>query len=535
MEYIRSNEIDPKNTLFHFSRIDNRISIEKNGLQAVAGGENEAANDKNNKTIYFSKGIAGILKAVDVWARWEYDKYARQEHSKGHEIKQEYEEHIIEGEDDSYDKDIMTEVIFDKLYDDFKNRQYYTVDLIEGKDGDFEFGDIDVKKILSRDKQGRPYPGSLWKYGPYSDFGTLENPNNKQEEWNMNTKTGDRTISADRLKIVETMDGRSDGLSVIIEAYNQYRGMIPKENDELFEILDNFIAYAKERYKNDRDFKKGSIDYGKRDINADEQKKYQTINQINLNKTKKNRLFSFISKIINKIKSTTKRKDVKMLPKATQVIREKSSPKSNSRNELIESLRFESTNNEQNPFPSDEEIVKNMNINEKFYSFNMEEIDTKIRIPKLTKNGEQLYLYRKNVKSKQLGAINYKIQSVYYIINKSGEIVGRVPISISNPTALNMDYWIKDEFQGQGIGSVVLEEIVRQIYNEKAFNGIDFKASKFPETDKTEIQNIQLEISDDNDASIRIATKNGFSKIGERSYALTLKEYLDKKQERNEI
>ena len=252
-------------------------------------------------------------------------------------------------------------------------------------------------------------------------------------------------------------------------------------------------------------------------------------------KTKKNRLFGFISKIINKIKSTTKRKDVKMLPKATQVIREKSSPKSNSRNELIERLRFESTNNEQNPFPSDEDIVKNMNINEKFYSFNMEDIDKKIRIPKLTKNGEQLFLYRKNIKSKQLGAINYKIQSVYYIINKSGKIVGRVPISISDPTSLSMDYWIKDEFQGQGIGSVVLEEIVRQIYNEKAFNGIDFKASKFPETDKTAIQNIQLEISDDNDASIRIATKNGFNKIGERSYSLTLKDFLDMNQERKEI
>ena len=207
----------------------------------------------------------------------------------------------------------------------------------------------------------------------------------------------------------------------------------------------------------------------------------------------------------------------------------------NQREVFLDSLRFESTNNEQNPFPSDDDIVKNMNINEKFYSFNMEEIDKKIRIPKLTKNSEQLFLYRKNIKSKQLGAINYKIQSVYYIINKSGKIVGRVPISISDPTSLSMDYWIKDEFQGQGIGSVVLEEIVRQIYNEKAFNGIDFKASKFQETDKTAIQNIQLEISDDNDASIRIATKNGFNKIGERSYSLTLKDFLDMNQERKEI
>ena len=338
MEYIRSNEIDPNNTLFHFSRIDNRESIEKNGLQAVAGGENEAANDKNNKTIYFSKGIAGILKAIDVWARWEYSKYAKQEHSKGHEIKQEYEEHIVEGKDDSYDKDIMTEVIFNKLYHDFKNRQYYTIDLIEGKDGDFEYGDIDVKKILSRDEQGKPYLGALWKYGPYSDFGTLENPNNNQEEWNMNTKFGDRTILPDRLKIIETLEGRSDGLSVIIEAYDKYRGMFPKQNDEMFEILDNFIAYAKGRYKNDKDFKEGSIDYGKRNINADEQKKYQIINQISLNKTKNHSILNFISKIVNRIKNTVKRKKFKMLPEASQDIREESDSKANPRNEFIESL-----------------------------------------------------------------------------------------------------------------------------------------------------------------------------------------------------
>ena len=169
------------------------------------------------------------------------------------------------------------EIIFNKLYDDFKNRQYYTVDLIEGKDEDFEFGDVDVKKILSRDKYGRPYLGTVWKYGPYSDFGTLEEPNNRQEDWNMNTKIGDRTISSERLKIVETEDGKTDGLSVIIEAYDQYRGIVPKENDAMFEILDNFIAYTKERYKSDIDFKEDSPDYGRRDINIDEQRKYQSI------------------------------------------------------------------------------------------------------------------------------------------------------------------------------------------------------------------------------------------------------------------
>lgn len=77
MNYIKSNELDYEHTFFHFSRISNKESIEKNGLQAVAGGENEAGNDKENPTIYFSYGIDGMLKAIDVWIRWEYNRLAK--------------------------------------------------------------------------------------------------------------------------------------------------------------------------------------------------------------------------------------------------------------------------------------------------------------------------------------------------------------------------------------------------------------------------------------------------------------------------
>ena len=265
MEYIKINEIDQFNSLFHFTRIDNRDSIETNGLQAVAGGENEAWNDKDNKTIYFSKGVDGILKAVDVWCRWEYDKLALNDSSipRGH---------------DGYDHKVMYDVVFDKLYNDFKNRQYYQIDLIEGID--FDFNDIDIKKQTSRDDLGRPYIGAVWKYGPYSNFGTPEEPNNTQESWNMNTKMGDRVIPSDRLRIVETEDGRSDGLSMIINLYDKYRSMVKPENNYMFEILDDFIAYSKLRYANDDDYQQGISDLGRREVNQDEALKYQEINKV---------------------------------------------------------------------------------------------------------------------------------------------------------------------------------------------------------------------------------------------------------------
>lgn len=272
MEYIKSKDLDYMNSFYHFSRIDSRESIERNGLQSVAGGENEAIGDKDNKTIYFTKGISGVLKAIDVWARWEYDRYVR---TSNLDINYGYQ---------GYDKSVMEKVIFDKLYNDFKNRQYYIVDFIEGKDGDFEYGDIDVKKIASRNSEGVPYRAAVWKYGEFSDWGTPENPNNAQENWNMNTKIGDRVITSDRLKIIETENGKTDALSFALESYMKFRSLIPEEDNSKYEILDNFMSYAIERYKTDKDYEEGMPDLGRRVVDKQEEEKWQRVNKIDTQK-----------------------------------------------------------------------------------------------------------------------------------------------------------------------------------------------------------------------------------------------------------
>lgn len=268
MEYIKSSNIDIDRGFFHFTRIDNRQSIQDNGLQAVAGGENPAGSDKYHKTIYFVKGVVGMLEAIDVWARWEYEEYVK------------HADHRINHGFEGYDKSVMLEV-YEKMYMDFKDRFYYSVDFKEGKDGDFEYGDIDIKKATdSRDEQGKPFPNAMWKYGPYSHWGTPENPNNEQEIWNMNTKIGERTIPVDRLKIIETENGRTDALSIILEMYDKYRDKVKPERNWMFEILDNFIIYARERYKNDRDFADGMPDVGRREINLERQEELQRTNKV---------------------------------------------------------------------------------------------------------------------------------------------------------------------------------------------------------------------------------------------------------------
>ena len=126
----------------------------------------------------------------------------------------------------------------------------------------------------------------------------------------------------------------------------------------MFEILDNFISYAKEKYMEDVDFKKGAPDYGRREISVEEEKKYQSINKINIsgnedkdkdntngtsnenNKNiKQNRLFSMISKFVDRIKRRFKSQDVKMLPKDSQDTSKEESTKTDLRKDFIESLK----------------------------------------------------------------------------------------------------------------------------------------------------------------------------------------------------
>ena len=255
MRFVKIDDLDTNDTFFHFSRIDSRNSIERDGLQAVAGGENEEVNDRENPTIYFSKGVEGLLKAIDVWIRWEYYRFVKKTDK---EIKRGFS---------GYEEDIMYRV-YKKIYEDFKKRQYYSVSLIEGIE--FVYGDIDVKKPVSRDENGIPYEGSIWTYGPYSNW-----ENDYQEIWNMNTIIGERVIPKERLKIVENSEGKSDALSVIMEIYEKYRN----EFEEDFSILDRFILYAKDRIKTDLDYK-SLIDLGRKEPSKEEEEKYRKINKI---------------------------------------------------------------------------------------------------------------------------------------------------------------------------------------------------------------------------------------------------------------
>jgi len=155
-------------------------------------------------------------------------------------------------------------------------------------------------------------------------------------------------------------------------------------------------------------------------------------------------------------------------------------------------------------------------LNDKVYI--LDSVDRKIKISRLTKSGEQLYLYRNGIKSKQMEGHQF-IRAQYFLIDPKGNAVGRIPVSINNPDTVSIDYWISEGQRGKGVGTVALEEVLKQIYDKKEFDNLEFLSINYSDTSRTGIKNIVLEINDDNEASKRIAMKNGFKKSGENTYA----------------
>ena len=179
--------------------------------------------DHENPAIYFMYGMDAILENFDAWIRWEYNRDL-------------WKDQHREQMDENIDKEIMKKT-YERVYEDFKNRNYYKLDLVEGEnpetsDYSLEAEDIkkrlryeDYKKALQLYEQKKidfkpEYPIKQIKFmgGPYTDTKSL-----KQDNWNRNTHIGNRTIPVDRIKLIETADGRSDGLSIIIDRYDKLK------------------------------------------------------------------------------------------------------------------------------------------------------------------------------------------------------------------------------------------------------------------------------------------------------------------------
>ena len=210
-------------TLFHFTNKNNLSYIMKDGLTSCNHErENETKNDKDMPVIYFSKGIDGLLKIMDVFIRWEYDQLAKK---------------LGMPTGDVYvDKTIMDQV-FEKLYEKEKNRIYFSLNLIEGNDpltSDYSAREKDFKKIIARQRGYINSPNMIWEWGIYSNLDS-----EIVEDWNMYAHLENKAIQPNKINLISTENGEFDALSILFEARKLYSGNYDLED------LDSFLNYVK--------------------------------------------------------------------------------------------------------------------------------------------------------------------------------------------------------------------------------------------------------------------------------------------------
>ena len=228
-----------KKIFLHFTRKNNQESIEKIGLNPNVKKENAVGNDKEVPVVYFSEGLDGMFEILNTWVRFEYYMQVQEKRRLGLDVKFGHEE---------VDSDILKEV-YEKMYEDLKDRIYYSVDLEEGID--YEKDGIDDKKVdLKTRLENNDIPEHIiedakWQYGD-GDYGNFDDI--KQEKWNRNTIRG-RVIEPEKLTQIVSENGSLSALDIMLEKYENY------DNTKLENLkeLEELVEYCKERKKEEQD------------------------------------------------------------------------------------------------------------------------------------------------------------------------------------------------------------------------------------------------------------------------------------------
>ena len=236
------NELENKEKqeiFLHFTRKSNQERIEKIGLNPNVKKENAVGNDKEVPVVYFSEGLDGMFEILNTWVRTEYYMNVQLKRRLGLDVKFGHEE---------VDSEILKEV-YEKMYEDLKDRIYYSVDLEEGID--YEKDGIDDKKVdLKTRLENKDIPEHIvedvkWQYGD-GDYGNFDDI--KQEKWNRNTIRG-KVIEPEKLMQIASENGSLSALDIILEKYENY----DKTKLENLKELEELVEYCKERKKEEQE------------------------------------------------------------------------------------------------------------------------------------------------------------------------------------------------------------------------------------------------------------------------------------------
>ena len=240
-----------KKVFLHFTRKNNQESIEKIGLDPNVKKENAVGNDREVPVVYFSEGLDGMFEILNTWVRTEYYMNVQSKRRAGINVKFGHEERNPE---------ILKEV-YEKMYEDLKDRIYYSVDLEEGIDY-FEDGVDDKKVDVAERIKNRDIPEEIvkdvrWQYGD-GDYGNFNDI--KQEKWNRNTIRG-KVIEPEKLTQIVSENGSLSALDIILEKYESH----DKTKIENLKELEELVEYCKERKKEEQEL---VVDEQKNEENA---------------------------------------------------------------------------------------------------------------------------------------------------------------------------------------------------------------------------------------------------------------------------
>ena len=249
---------------FHYSWKKFLELYDKKGIEPDIGENSDGIDFE--PSIFFSKGLEGVLELWDVWLKWRLNRQnnpqykgndldeikATSERFKSGNISEEEKQNWYYWMDYLKEKrylynNEMLKKLFEYQYNEMINSVYFIMDLRENDE--FIYNQIDVKKqmaIENSKKTGRGIDSLTFaQYGTYSDF---SNP--IVDKWNMQTIPGKQmTIEPSRIKMVN-VKGNTDVYSIVKFMYDKYKKEIPLEKQVKFDILDKYITYVEDKKKN---------------------------------------------------------------------------------------------------------------------------------------------------------------------------------------------------------------------------------------------------------------------------------------------
>lgn len=246
---------------YHWSPKEFFSVYNETGMPASIGKNSDGIDSE--VSIFFSKGILGVLLLWDVWLKWRLNRMFNPQYRGNNlqevrnnqnryfsgDITEEERREWVEWIRYFCSKEFMNdpkilETLFKFEFKEMIDSDYFILNLKENEE--FRWDQIDSKKqsmLLNEKKYNRISTIGRLQYGSYSDYGTPV-----ADKWNMQTIPGNNiVVEPARMKRL-TFQGRDDVFSVINAFYDMYKNSLSVKDQVTFDLLDKYILYIRNNY-----------------------------------------------------------------------------------------------------------------------------------------------------------------------------------------------------------------------------------------------------------------------------------------------